>query len=77
MFVVKVSAAKIPAAKIPALMMLAAKILAAKTLAAKTNYDEIKIVSSFWTAIGIKNSKFVKNDYIHRKEIFTSVTLLK
>ena len=42
--------------------MLAAKNLTAKTLAAKTKYDEIKILSSFWTASGIKNSKFVKND---------------
>ena len=38
------------------------QMLAAKTLAAKTKYDEIKILSSFWTASGIKNSKFVKND---------------
>ena len=42
--------------------MLAAKTLAAKTLAAKTKYDEIKILSSFWTASEFKNQKFVKND---------------
>ena len=36
--------------------MLAAKTLAAKTLAAKTKYDEIKIISSFWTVIGIFES---------------------
>ena len=41
---------------------LVAKTLAVKTMAAKTKYDEIKILSSFWTASGIKNSKFVKND---------------
>ena len=50
------------AAKTLAVKTLAAKRLAAKKLAAKTKYDEIKILSSFWTASGIKNSKFVKND---------------
>ena len=53
-FVVKISATKMLATR--------TQILAAKTLAAKTKYDEIKILSSFWTASGIKNSKFVKND---------------
>ena len=54
-FVVKILAAKIPAAKTPA----------SKTLATKTKYDDIKIVSSFWTVIGIKTSRFVKNDQIY------------
>ena len=71
-FVIKILAAKIPATKTPA-----SKSLAAKTLAAKTKYDDIKIVSSFWTVIGIKTSRFVKNDQIYWKEIFTAVTLLK
>ena len=71
-FVVKILAAKIPATKTPA-----SKSLAVKTLAAKTKYDDIKIVSSFWTVIGIKTSRFVKNDQIYWKEIFTALTLLK
>ena len=54
-FVVKILAAKIPAAQTPA----------SKTLATKTKYDDIKIVSSFWTVIGIKTSRFVKNDQIY------------
>ena len=53
-------AMKTLATKTLAAKTLAAKTLAAKTLAAKTEYDEIKILSSFWTASGIKNSNFVK-----------------
>ena len=56
-FAASVWATKIPAAKTPA----------------KTKYDDIKIVSSFWTTIGIKTSKFVKNVQIYWKEIFTAV----
>ena len=76
-FVVKITATKIPATRTPASKTLAAKTLTAKTLAAKTKYDEIKIHSSFWTASGYKSSKLVKNDQIHGKEIFSSVTLLE